>query len=67
MIPKKILIENIEREDVWDSAKHIYASALLKDYDSKLVREFLWDKFKSTGDYYYCTILKENTNGEKHN
>jgi hypothetical protein len=67
MLTKEILIDNIERDDVWDSAKHLYASTLLKEYDSDSVRNFLWDKFKSTGDYYYCSILKEDKNGEKHN
>lgn len=65
MLSKQILIDNIERDDVWDSAKHLYASTLLKEYDSDSVRKFLFDKFKNTGDYYYCSILKEDVNGKK--
>ena len=60
------LIENIERDDVWVSAKHIYASILLKEHDSELVRKFIWDEFKKTGDYYYCSILKEDSNEDEH-
>ena len=56
---QKTLIDNINRDDVWDSAKHDYASILLERYDSEENREFLWDKFKTTGDYYYCSILKD--------
>lgn len=67
MLSKQILIDNIERDDVWDSAKHLYASTLLKEYDSNSVRKFLFDKFKNTGDYYYCSILKEDVNGKKRN
>ena len=58
MISQKMLMENINRDDVWDSAKHDYASILLETYDSEDTRKFLWDKFKTTGDYYYCSILK---------
>ncbi len=58
MMSQKILMDNINRDDVWDSAKHDYASLLLERYDSKEIRDFLWDKFKTTGDYYYCSILK---------
>lgn len=67
MLSKQVLINNIERDDVWDSAKHLYASTLLKEYDSISVREFLFNKFKNTGDYYYCSILKEDVDGEKRN
>jgi hypothetical protein len=67
MLSKQILIDNIERDAVWDSAKHLYASTLLKEYDSDSVRKFLFNKFKDTGDYYYCSILKEDVNGEKRN
>ena len=58
MISPWAIMEKINSNDVWDSAKHLYASLLLESYDSKEVREFLWDKFKTTGDYYYCSILK---------
>jgi hypothetical protein len=53
-----MLMDNINRDDVWDSAKHDYASILLETYDSEDTRNFIWDKFKTTGDYYYCSILK---------
>jgi hypothetical protein len=56
---KKKLIENIEREDVWDSAKHSYADTLIQKYDTEDVRDYLMDKFKETGDYYYMSLLKE--------
>lgn len=58
MMSKKTLMDNINRSDVWDSAKHDYASILLENYESEDTRKFLWDKFKTTGDYYYCSILK---------
>ena len=58
MITKKLLIENITREDVWDSAKHRYADMLLEKYDDEEVRTFLLNKFKKTGDYYYMSIIK---------
>ena len=58
MMSQKMLMDNINRDDVWDSAKHDYASILLETYDSEDTRKFLWDKFKTTGDYYYCSILK---------
>jgi hypothetical protein len=51
-------MDNINRNDVWDRAKHKYASILLETYESEDTRKFLWDKFKTTGDYYYCSILK---------
>ena len=58
---KNRLIENIEREDVWDSAKHNYANTLLEKYDSNEVRSYLINKFKETGDYYYISIVKNKT------
>jgi hypothetical protein len=56
---KKRLIENIEREDVWDSAKHSYADTLIEKYNTEDVRDYLMNKFKETGDYYYMSLLKE--------
>jgi len=61
IMTKNRLIENIEREDVWDSAKHNYADTLLEKYDSKEVRDYLTNKFKETGDYYYISIVKNKT------
>lgn len=58
---KNRLIENIERDDVWDSAKHSYADTLLEKYDSNEVRNYLINKFKETGDYYYISIVKNKT------
>jgi|TARA_R110000796_G_scaffold182860_2_gene299327 hypothetical protein len=63
---RKRLIENIEREDVWDKYKYVYADRLLKEYDSESVRKYLRNKSKTTGDYYYCSILKETNNGEEY-
>lgn len=65
MITKESIIENITREDVWDSAKHRYADMLLQEYDNEDVRTFLMDKFKKTGDYYYISIIKNKTNEER--
>ena len=56
---KKRLIENIEREDVWDSAKHSYGDTLIEKYNTEDVRDYLMNKFKETGDYYYMSLLKE--------
>ena len=50
MKTKESLIENITREDVWDSAKHRYADMLLEEYDDEDVRTFLIDEFKKRGD-----------------
>ncbi len=65
MKTKESLIENITREDVWDSAKHRYADMLLEEYDDEDVRTFLMDEFKKTGDYYYISIIKNKKNEEK--
>jgi len=62
---KNRLIENIERDDVWDSAKHNYADTLLEKYDSKETRNFLFEKFKETGDYYYISIVKNKGEWKK--
>lgn len=61
IMTKNRLIENIERDDVWDSAKHNYADTLLEKYDSNEVRSYLVNKFKETGDYYYISIVKNKT------
>ena len=58
MITKELLIENITRDDVWDTAKHKYADMLLQRYDDEDVRTFLMNTFKQTGDYYYISIIK---------
>ena len=58
MITKELLIENITREDVWDTSKHKYADMLLQRYDYEDVRTFLMNTFKQTGDYYYISIVK---------
>lgn len=61
IMTKNRLIENIERDDVWESAKHNYADTLLEKYDSNEVRSYLVNKFKETGDYYYISIVKNKT------
>jgi len=53
-----MIINNIEREDVWDSAKHNYANLLIERHDSEFVRDYLFKKFKETNDYYYMSLLK---------
>tara|TARA_Y100000385_G_C12616094_1_gene434996 strand:- start:321 stop:518 length:198 start_codon:yes stop_codon:yes gene_type:complete len=55
----KNLISNIQSDEVWDSAKHSYADMLLEKYDSEEVRDFLFNEFKKTGDYYYCKLIKD--------
>jgi len=57
---KKEIINKIEDNRTWDSAKHKYAEKLLSEYDTKEVRDYLWNKFRSTKDYFYCSILKNN-------
>jgi len=54
----KNLISNIQSDEVWDSAKHKYADMLLEKYDSEEVRDFLFNEFKKTVDYYDCSIIK---------
>jgi len=39
-------------------AKHRSASQLLEHFDSKEVRDYIWNLFVTTSDYYYCSILK---------
>ena len=48
----------IESEASWDLAKHRSASLLLEHYDSEYIRNYIWNLFLVTKDYYYCSILK---------
>jgi len=55
---KQELIDIIESKDSWTLAKHRSASQLLEHFDSKEVRDYIWNLFVTTSDYYYCSILK---------
>lgn len=57
---QKEIINKIEDSRTWDTAKHRYAEKLLKEYDTQDVRTYLWNKFRNTNDYFYCSILKNN-------
>ena len=57
---KKDIINKIEDDNIWESAKHRYAEKLLKEYDTQDVRTYLWNKFRNTQDYFYCKLLKDN-------
>jgi hypothetical protein len=59
---KKRLIDIIESKNSWDLAKHRSASMLLEKFRSDDIIEYLWNKFKSTGDYYYASIVKSYKN-----
>ena len=57
---KKEIINKIEDNRTWDTAKHRYAEKLLSEFNGKDVREYLWNKYRKTNDYFYCSILKNN-------
>lgn len=57
---KQEIIKKIEDIGTWDSAKHRYAEMLLREYDGGDVRDYLWNKFRNTQDYFYCKLLKDN-------
>jgi len=57
---KNEIIKKIEDNRTWNSAKHRYAEKLIGEYDTKEVRDYLWNKFRNTQDYFYCSILKNN-------
>lgn len=55
---KEELIKIIEDKKSWSLAKHRSASMLLDKFGSDTIIEYLWNKFKSTSDYYYASIVK---------
>jgi hypothetical protein len=55
---KENLIAIIENRNSWTLAKHRSALMLLDNFKDNKVIEYLWYKFKSTGDYYYASIVK---------
>lgn len=55
---KEELINTIEDPTNWSVAKHRAADHLLTLYPDKETREYLWNRFVVTGDYYYNSILK---------
>jgi hypothetical protein len=57
---KKEIINKIEDNRTWDTAKHRYAEKLLSEFNGKDVRDYLWNKYRKTNDYFYCSILKNN-------
>jgi hypothetical protein len=59
-VTKEELIKIIEDEKSWSLAKHRSASMLLDNFKDDKVIEYLWNKFKSTGDYYYASIVKNS-------
>lgn len=59
------LINIIESNKSWSLAKHRSASMLLDKFGSDITIEYLWNKFKSTGDYYYASIIKSYLHEKK--
>jgi len=57
---KKEIINKLEDNRTWDTAKHRYAEKLLGEFNGKDVRDYLWNKYRKTNDYFYCSILKNN-------
>ena len=55
---KSKLIELIENDDVWTSAKHSYAKMLFEEYNSEEIRDYLLNLSKNTRDYFYLSLLK---------
>ena len=56
---KEELIEIIESPKSWSVAKHRSASQLIEKFNSKETRQYIWNLYVKTGDYYYCSILDE--------
>lgn len=54
----KDIIKKKESKQVWDSAKHHYAELLLQTENTEDHRNYLWNKFVSTGDYFYASLVK---------
>ena len=57
----KELKEVIESEDrkVWSVHKHSCADRLVNLEPTVETKEYLWERFKKTGDYYYASISKK--------
>ena len=57
----KELKEIIESEDrrVWSVHKHGCADRLVKSEPTIETKEYLWERFKVTGDYYYASLSKK--------
>ena len=58
---KEEIIKQIENPKNWMYAKHRYAERLLKEFDSEQTRDYLFNIFKETGDYFYNKLLKDNS------
>ena len=57
----KELKDVIESEDrkVWSVHKHSCADNLVKLEPTIETKEYLWERFKVTGDYYYAGLSKK--------
>ena len=57
----KELKEIIESEDtkIWSVHKHSCADKLVEIEPTIETNEYLWERFKLTGDYYYATLSKK--------
>lgn len=57
----KELKKTIESEDirVWNPHKHSCADKLVEIEPTIDTKEYLWERFKLTGDYYYATLSKK--------
>ena len=55
---KEELIELIESDKSWTLAKHRSADQLIESFDSQETREYMWNKFLETNDYYYASLYK---------
>jgi hypothetical protein len=62
---KEELVNIIESETSWTLAKHRSASHLLDNFYSDETLDYIWGLFIKTGDYYYCSIIKENKRDEQ--
>jgi len=57
----KELKEMIESEDrsVWTVHKHSCADNLVDLEPTIETKDYLWERFKASGDYYYASISKK--------
>ena len=57
----KELKEIIESEDtkIWSVHKHSCADRLVKLEPTAETKEYLWEIFKKTGDYYFASVSKK--------
>ena len=53
----KSIIES-EDEKVWNAHKHNSADKLVQIEPTIETKDYLWERFKKTGDYYYAVTSK---------